>query len=99
MFEALSQEERDRIVDPKRAMKPPTKDQNQASVSPSKTIEVELVEPPPVKRQQKKSEIAESVVCCFNMITVPSRSLSICSDFGSIHIESDSRPCKEGNRS
>ncbi|KZP20865.1 hypothetical protein FIBSPDRAFT_1044651 [Athelia psychrophila] len=61
MFEALSQEERDRIIDPKRATKPPTKDQNQASVSPSKTIEAEPMEPLPVKKQQKKSEIAENV--------------------------------------
>lgn len=86
MFEALSQEERDRIIDPKRATKPPTKDQNQASVSPSKTIEAEPMEPLPVKKQQKKSEIAENVVCCFKTITVLSRSLSICPDLGGFDI-------------
>ncbi|KAF7966207.1 hypothetical protein HWV62_39698, partial [Athelia sp. TMB] len=61
LFEALTQEERDKIFDPKRAVKLPTKDSNQDSVSPSKPIEPEPQESPQqVKKQQKNSENVEN---------------------------------------
>ena len=71
LFEALTQDERDKIFDPKRAAKLPTKDSNQDGVSPSKLIEPEPQESPQqAKKQQKSSENAENDAVCTNTRTV-----------------------------
>jgi chromatin assembly factor 1 subunit A len=55
IFESLSQDERDTIIDPKGTARPPTKDTNKASVSPAKSIDTEAKNlPHQPKRQQKK---------------------------------------------
>ncbi|KIM80821.1 hypothetical protein PILCRDRAFT_822100 [Piloderma croceum F 1598] len=55
IFESLSQDERDAIIDPKGTARRPTKDTNKASVSPAKSTGTEAKNPPhQPTRQQKK---------------------------------------------
>jgi chromatin assembly factor 1 subunit A len=55
IFESLSQDERDAIIDLKGTARRPTKDTIKASVSPAKSIDTEAKNlPHQPKRQQKK---------------------------------------------
>lgn len=62
-FQSLSQEERDAILDPKSTTKLPAKDTNQvnaASVSPAKTVDMELKGSPQTSKKAQKQKVEEA---------------------------------------
>jgi hypothetical protein len=68
-FEALSQEERDVILDPKGTMKLPTKDTNKVlavSVSPVKATDTEPTQPSKKQQKQKAEDAENDMVCTYS---------------------------------
>jgi hypothetical protein len=66
MFDSLSQDEQDTIIDPKGIAKLPAKDTNKASISPART-DTEPKHPPhqPKRHQKKMKDDAENDAASF----------------------------------